>query len=151
MLLWKKLLIAANAILHSLVQDKILPKRVPVYNHTRNAMKQILSNTLENWPGFLLLGWPEEEQRCCIWPFQPHTFPTSLCALSSPQLLLLLLLWRSLLNTENNHELHFAPKIPPRCIFWRVSSKRSLCGSLLTPLSTVCSIVFNIQIYLANY
>lgn len=59
MLLRKKLLIAANAILHSLVQEKILPKRVPVYNHTRNAMKQILSSTLENWPGFLLLGWPE--------------------------------------------------------------------------------------------
>lgn len=59
----------------SLVTDQILPKRVPVYNHTRNAMKQILSSTLENWPGTAFYSWygQKEEQRCCIWPFQPHT------------------------------------------------------------------------------
>lgn len=63
-------------------------KRMSVHNHTRNAMKQILSSTLENWPGTACYSWhgQKKEQRCCIWPFQPHTFPTSLYALSSPQL-----------------------------------------------------------------
>lgn len=78
----------------------------------------------ENQPGTACYSWDgqKEEQRCHIWPFQPHTHIFQLpFMLSSPQLLLLLLLW-SLLNIEN-HEVHFAPKSPPWCTLWRSVQK----------------------------
>lgn len=55
---------------------------------------------LANQPACYSWDGQTEEQRCPILPFQPHICIFQLPFLSSPQLLLLLLLWRSLLNQE---------------------------------------------------
>lgn len=105
-------MIAASAILHSMVQDQILPKRVLVYNPTRNAMKQILSITPSKSACLLLLGWPDgraEMPHFALSTTHMH-FPATLSFLTtatttSPSL--------EKSPQPRNHEIHFAPKSHP--------------------------------------